>query len=119
MTVTNFILAFSAIVVLLAVVIALFSMLAVSIYRYGEENGVAKTMPINDLFLGMGMPFLPIGDGVFVAEEMDTYELESFLEEATDHPELYIDGEKIEKDVGLIYIDFGNTSFNSGGDSDK
>lgn len=103
----------------MSIVVALFSVLAVAIYRYGEESISTKSHPMTDILMGMGYPVIAIEQGgILIAEEMTDKEAEAFLEEANDHPELYIDGKKMEKGDGLIYIDFGNTSFDSGGEPD-
>lgn len=97
------------------------SVITMAIYKYGRDdeadsvkkltNGVQMGMlPLMHMMLPMGMPV----DSIIYAEEMTDEELEFFMEDAEDHPELYIDGKKIDKAEGLIYIDFNGTRF--GGD---
>lgn len=75
-----------------------FLILGVTIYRYGQIEAVSF-----EEF---------IGGELISAEEFEDDEFSKFLEKAQDHPELYIDGKKIDNpNTGLIFIDFSKTSF--------
>lgn len=74
-----------------------FLILGVSIYRYGQSEAFSFEEFISGELIS--------------AEEFEDEEISKFLEKAQDHPELYIDGKKIDKsNSGLIFIDFSKTS---------
>lgn len=99
MTLTFFqlIILISFIAIVLPALFTGFLILGVSVYRYGQN----EAFNIEDLIMGESI----------IAEEMTEEEFEQFILGATDHPELWIDGKKIDKkEAGLIYIDFSKTS---------